>query len=86
MNAATRAVVAYCLARGHTPVALHNGFPGLCRHHDDKPVGSVNEIKWLDAENWASKGGSEIGTNRNLPSEDMKTTAYCFEKLSLIHI
>ena len=83
MNAATRAAVAYCLTRGHTPVALHNGFPGLCRHHDDKPLGSVREITWLDAESWASKGGSEIGTNRGLPSEDMKTTAMCFEKYKL---
>lgn len=79
MNAATRAATAYCLTRGHTPVALHNGFPGLCRHHDDKPLGAVREITWLDAENWAARGGSEIGTNRGLPSEDMKKTAECFE-------
>ncbi|PNS20785.1 ATP-dependent 6-phosphofructokinase [Sphaceloma murrayae] len=83
MNAATRAVVAYCLVRGHTPVALHNGFPGLCRHHDDQPQGSVREISWLDAESWASKGGSEIGTNRGLPSEDLDTTAFCFTKYKL---
>lgn len=83
MNAATRAAVAYCLTKGHTPVALHNGFPGLCRHHDDKPLGSVREVKWLDAEQWASRGGSEIGTNRGLPSEDIKTTAYCFEKYKI---
>ncbi|EOD52939.1 6-phosphofructokinase [Neofusicoccum parvum] len=70
MNAATRAAVAYCLARGHTPVALYNGFPGLCRHHADKPVGSVREIHWLDAENWVSRGGSEIGTNRGLPADE----------------
>lgn len=79
MNAATRAAVAYCLARGHTPIALHNGFPGLCRHHADQPLGSVREVSWLDAEQWASRGGSEIGTNRGLPSEDMPTTAHCFE-------
>lgn len=83
MNAATRAVTAYCLARGHTPVALHNGFPGLCRHHDDKPVGSVRELTWLEAEQWASRGGSEIGTNRGLPSEDLPQTAMCFEKYKL---
>lgn len=56
MNSATRAAVAYCLSRGHTPIAIHNGFPGLCRHHDDKPLGSVREVKWLDVEGWASKG------------------------------
>jgi len=83
MNAATRAAVAYCLTKGHTPVALHNGFPGLTRHHDDKPLGSVREVSWLEAEQWATKGGSEIGTNRGLPSEDFKTTAYCFEKYKI---
>lgn len=82
MNAATRAVVAYCLNRGHTPVALHNGFPGLCRHHGDE-VSSVRDITWLDAESWASKGGSEIGTNRGLPSEDIETTAKCFDMYKL---
>lgn len=83
MNAATRAAVAYCLTKGHTPVALYNGFPGLCRHHDDKPLGSVRELAWLDAENWASRGGSEIGTNRGLPSEDFATTAMCFERYKI---
>ena len=83
MNAATRAAAAYCLTRGHTPVALHNGFPGLCRHHDDKPIGSVRELNWLDAESWASRGGSEIGTNRGLPSEDLPKTAECFELYKL---
>ncbi|KAL9096690.1 MAG: hypothetical protein Q9165_001178 [Trypethelium subeluteriae] len=83
MNAATRAAVAYCLTRGHTPVALHNGFPGLIRHHDDQPLGSVREVEWLDAEQWASRGGSEIGTNRGLPSEDMETVANCFDLYKL---
>lgn len=83
MNAATRAAVAYCLARGHTPVALYNGFPGLCRHHDDKPLGSVRDISWLDAEDWATRGGSEIGCNRGLPSEDLPQAAFCFEKYKI---
>jgi 6-phosphofructokinase 1 len=78
MNAATRAAVAYCLTRGHTPLAIHNGFPGLCRHHADKPEGSVREMTWLEVDNWVSKGGSEIGTNRGLPSADLPKTAECF--------
>ncbi|KAK3113956.1 6-phosphofructokinase, alpha subunit [Teratosphaeriaceae sp. CCFEE 6253] len=82
MNAATRAAVAYCLTKGHTPVALMNGFPGLCRHHADESS-SVRELDWLEAEAWASRGGSEIGTNRGLPAEDMKTTAMCFEKYNI---
>ncbi|KAI9844260.1 MAG: hypothetical protein M1837_005670 [Sclerophora amabilis] len=80
MNSATRAAVAYCLTRGHKPFAIHNGFPGLCRHHNDQPVSSVREMTWLEVEGWTSKGGSEIGTNRGLPSEDMATTAACFQK------
>lgn len=79
MNAATRAAVAYCYTRGHTPIAIHNGFPGLCRHHDDKPLGAVRGMNWLEVDSWATKGGSEIGTNRGLPSEDMQKTAECFE-------
>lgn len=79
MNPATRGAVAYCIARGHTPIAIYNGFPGLCRHHADKPLGSVREVKWLESDSWVNEGGSEIGTNRGLPSEDMPTTAKCFE-------
>lgn len=69
MNAAVRAAVAYCLSRGHEPIAIHNGFAGFARHHDDKPLGSVRPFDWLEVDGWASKGGSEIGTNRELPSE-----------------
>ncbi|KAJ5773754.1 6-phosphofructokinase eukaryotic type [Penicillium paradoxum] len=79
MNQATRAAVAYCLTRGHTPLAIHNGFPGLCRHHADKPVSSVREVTWLEADSWVNEGGSDIGTNRSLPSADMENTAKCFE-------
>ncbi len=81
MNSATRAAVAYCLSRGHTPIAIHNGFAGLVRHHNDKPVGSVREMKWLEVEGWMSRGGSEIGTNRDLPSKvGMGETADCFNE------
>jgi 6-phosphofructokinase 1 len=69
MNAAVRAAVAYCIGRGHEPFAIHNGFAGFARHHDDKPLGSVRPFSWMEVDNWASKGGSEIGTNRELPSE-----------------
>ena len=69
MNAATRAAVAYCQSRGHKPIAIYNGFAGFTRHPDDKPVGAVRDFNWVEVDDWASKGGSEIGTNRELPSE-----------------
>lgn len=83
VNAATRAAVAYCLSRGHTPLAIHNGFAGLARHHQDNP-GSVREFDWLEVDGWASKGGSEIGMNRELPSESgMPLIASLFEKFKI---
>ncbi|RSL69174.1 ATP-dependent 6-phosphofructokinase [Fusarium duplospermum] len=69
MNAAVRAAVAYCISRGHEPMAIHNGFAGFSRHHGDKPFGSIRPFDWLEVDGWASKGGSEIGTNRELPNE-----------------
>ncbi|PKY02377.1 6-phosphofructokinase alpha subunit [Aspergillus campestris IBT 28561] len=80
MNPATRAAVSYCLVRGHTPLAVHNGFPGLCRHHNDTPVSSVREVHFVEADPWVNEGGSDIGTNRSLPAEDFETTARCFEQ------
>ncbi|PYI11070.1 6-phosphofructokinase PfkA [Aspergillus sclerotiicarbonarius CBS 121057] len=80
MNQATRAAVTYCLTRGHTPLAIHNGFPGLCRHHDDTPVSSVREVAWMESDSWVNEGGSDIGTNRGLPGDDLETTAKCFKK------
>jgi len=79
MNPATRAAVAYCLTRGHTPIAIHNGFPGLVKHHGDKPVSSVREVQWLESDSWVNEGGSDIGTNRSLPSENMEGVAECFD-------
>lgn len=69
MNAAIRAGVAYCRSQGHIPLAIHNGFAGFARHHGDEPLGAVRNFDWLEVDGWASKGGSEIGTNRELPEE-----------------
>lgn len=90
MNAAIRAGVAYCRARGHEPLAIHNGFAGFARHHGDSPLGAVRSFDWLEVDGWASKGGSEIGTNRELPEESgMELIAslikkYRFDALFLI--
>lgn len=62
MNAATRTAVRYCLCHGHTPVAIYNGFVGLLE-------GNVAELSWLRVDQWTTRGGSELGTNRTLPSD-----------------
>ena len=74
MNAATRAAVRYCLNRGHTPVAILNGFPGLIRHD------AAREFDWMSVHGYVTKGGSELGTNRHLPSIDMGMAAWMFQK------
>jgi 6-phosphofructokinase 1 len=56
----------YCISRGHKPLAIHNSFPGLVRHD------SVRDMDWIGVEGWAIRGGSEIGTNRYLPSQTYK--------------
>ncbi|ODV86607.1 hypothetical protein CANARDRAFT_6191 [[Candida] arabinofermentans NRRL YB-2248] len=75
MNSAVYSFATYCLSRGHTPYAIHNGFTGLARHE------SVRSIDWLEIEGWTSLGGSEIGTNRSTPEEaDIGLVAYHFAK------
>ncbi|GAA5921416.1 hypothetical protein JCM3775_003039 [Rhodotorula graminis] len=68
MNAATRTAVRYCLCHGHTPVAIYNGFVGLLE-------GNVAELTWLRVDQWGTRGGSELGTNRTLPDSDMEAIA-----------
>lgn len=72
MNAATRTMVRFLLARGHTPVLISNGFPGLLEDN-------VQEVDWLRVDNWGIRGGSELGTNRVLPSVDYGAVASKFQ-------
>ncbi|KAG4306505.1 hypothetical protein PORY_000493 [Pneumocystis oryctolagi] len=74
MNVATRSFVRYCLNRGHTPLAVYNGFSGLLSN------GLVRELSWMEVEEWITHGGSEIGTNRDLPNIDIGMTALMFQK------
>lgn len=75
MNSAVYSMATYCMSKGHTPYAIHNGFSGLARHE------SVRLIDWLEIEGWNSIGGSEIGTNRSTPEDtDIGMIAYYFEK------
>nr|XP_019047124.1 6-phosphofructokinase [Kwoniella bestiolae CBS 10118]OCF26054.1 6-phosphofructokinase [Kwoniella bestiolae CBS 10118] len=76
MNAATRQAVRFCHNRGHTPVAIYNGFEGLL---DD----NVSELSWLRVDTWTTRGGSELGTNRTLPSVDLGSVAAGFQRHAL---
>jgi len=72
MNAATRTAARYCLAHGHTPLAIQNGFTGLL---DD----AIYSLTWLKVDSWMTRGGSELGTNRATPDEDLGDIASKFQ-------
>jgi len=73
MNAATRAIVRYCIKRGHTTLTIHNGFRGLLENN-------VTEPTWLGVDAWMARGGSELGTNRDLPSINLGAVAAKFQE------
>ncbi|KAI8820236.1 phosphofructokinase-domain-containing protein [Fimicolochytrium jonesii] len=60
MNAATRIAARLCLNKGHTPLAIRNGFSGLIKDE-------VKSLSWADTIGWQVRGGSELGTNRDHP-------------------
>ena len=76
MNAATRTAVRFCVNRGHTPLAIFNGFKGLLTGH-------ITELSWLRVDNWMTRGGSELGTNRILPDIDLGTVASRFQEYNI---
>lgn len=61
MNNAVRAAIRIGLDKGHTLLGVRNGFEGLIS-------GDIIEMNWMSVNGWASKGGSELGTNRKIPS------------------
>lgn len=63
MNTAVRAAVRLGLDNGHQMYGIHNGFEGLID-------GSISEMHWMSVDGWASQGGSELGTNRRIPTEE----------------
>ncbi|KAJ1667998.1 6-phosphofructokinase, alpha subunit [Coemansia sp. RSA 1813] len=73
MNTATRSAVRLCINRGHTPLGVHNGFPGLMR-------GEITELDWLTVDGWTITGGSKLGTNRDQPTPQLGAVAYQLQK------
>ncbi|MFC2177118.1 6-phosphofructokinase [Actinomycetota bacterium] len=63
MNTAVRVAVRVGIDRGHTMLAVRNGFLGLSQ-------GELEEMDWMSVNGWVSRGGAELGTNRFVPSGD----------------
>jgi 6-phosphofructokinase 1 len=60
MNTVVRATVRLGLDKGHTMIAVRNGFDGLAK-------GEIEQFDWMSVNGWAYIGGSELGTNRHVP-------------------
>ncbi len=60
MNTAARAAVRIGIDRGHIILGVHNAFRGLINNE-------ITELNWMDVNGWATRGGSELGTNRTIP-------------------
>lgn len=63
MNTAVRAAVRIGIDNGHSMYGVRNGFEGLI----DNDIQAMN---WTSVDGWASQGGSELGTNREIPTEE----------------
>jgi 6-phosphofructokinase 1 len=61
MNTAVRAAVRMGLDKGHVMLGISNGFQGMIE-------GQIEEMDWMSVNGWAPMGGSELGTNREVPS------------------
>jgi 6-phosphofructokinase 1 len=60
MNTAVRTAVRIGLDKGHVMLGVTNGFQGLVD-------GMIREMDWMSVNGWAPLGGSELGTNRDVP-------------------
>jgi 6-phosphofructokinase 1 len=61
MNTAVRAAVRLGLDAGHIMLGIFNGFQGFAS-------GQIKLMDWMSVKGWAHRGGSELGTNRKVPS------------------
>jgi 6-phosphofructokinase 1 len=63
MNAAVRVATRVGMDRGHTVLAVKDGFRGLLD-------GTIEELGWMSVSGWVSRPGAELGTNRFVPTSD----------------
>jgi len=55
-----RTAVRLSIDKGNRVLGARNGIKGLINNE-------IEELKWMDVEDWTSVGGSELGTNRKEP-------------------
>jgi 6-phosphofructokinase 1 len=74
MNAAMRAAVRLATDAGHIVLGVRRGVHGLI-------TGDLFEMDWMSVNGWASMGGAELGTGREVPAgRDFYAIARTIEK------
>ena len=63
MNTAVRAIVRIAMDGGHTVLGVRGGYRGLIE-------GELDELGWLTVNGWGQQGGAELGTSRDVLSDD----------------
>uniref|UniRef100_A0A671W2V0 ATP-dependent 6-phosphofructokinase n=1 Tax=Sparus aurata TaxID=8175 RepID=A0A671W2V0_SPAAU len=76
MNAVVRSAVRIGILQGHQMLAVHDGFEGLAH-------GLIEPIGWSGVAGWTGKGGSNLGTKRNLPAEFMEEISLSITKFNI---
>jgi 6-phosphofructokinase 1 len=77
MNTAVRAAARIAIDQGHIVHGIRRGFQGLS-------AGDIYEMDWMSVNGWAPTGGSELGTDRDIPSgRDFYAIAKSIEKYGL---
>ncbi|XP_064822354.1 phosphofructokinase, muscle b [Oncorhynchus masou masou] len=76
MNAAVRSAVRAGLIQGHQMLAIHDGFDGLAN-------GQIVPITWAQVGGWTGKGGSNLGTKRNLPGKNIEQISLNIAKFNI---
>jgi 6-phosphofructokinase 1 len=77
MNTASRVAIRMGIDRGHTMLGVRNSFQGLIE-------GDIEEMGWMSVSGWSASAGSELGTNRKIPSgSDFYAIARTLERFNI---
>lgn len=77
MNIASRVAIRMGIDRGHTMLGVKNSFQGLIE-------GDIEEMGWMSVSGWSASAGSELGTNRKIPSgSDFYAIARTLERFNI---
>lgn len=76
MNAFFRATTRLLLSKGYRVLAIRGGFTGLAEEN-------IEEFNWMSVNGWAPIGGCILGTNRDIPKDNIRTIVQSINKYNI---